>query len=423
MPSSNDHRNNALNGKSEASRPFQYRPLQKLQPIAPKPPSVSFSSTSKPSPISLKNSSSKAHSLRASSGIHTSTKPHLKSKGAAFSKAKDKSSHDLAASSLAVATAVAAKPPLHATKQQQQKTLPKSSTTKTTPVNTARLNSSPLTTIHDRTRNAPDMTQQNPPKQTADPIIKPENNPTPVVIAKKVNNNLNNAPNTFANDTIKTNSAINEAGSSNVVKAMSSSNETATDTRKASTGSNQKKHLKQNEALKLASSTNSTDIKSEPQSVDADLSTNQNTTTPTSSKSVSTPTTIDVQDNPDYIALTSALSLLQMQLQIAQNDIVTLRNLKMDAMSNPEQFLLHLKSNTNPNATSTNDTSRGLKSMIPSMQRIVKIPLISWDKYGIDNSSLDAQIKKGVVDRLDDYDNENNGALFSQVRLFDAHQG
>lgn len=110
---------------------------------------------------------------------------------------------------------------------------------------------------------------------------------------------------------------------------------------------------------------------------------------------------IDLDNNPDYIALTSALSLLQTQRTRARNDIVQLNKLKTEALADPTRFVTELK-------------KTGHIQNAPEMQAIVRTPLISWNQYGLDNQEtkmLEYQIRKGIV--------EHEHPPFSQVRLFD----
>lgn len=111
-----------------------------------------------------------------------------------------------------------------------------------------------------------------------------------------------------------------------------------------------------------------------------------------------------IETNPDYIALTSALALLQNQRNIACKDLVELQRLKSEALSDPQAFLQNLQQ------TSTADGSGSNGSRIPKMQRVVKAPLISWKNYGIQGQDPLRQQAKGIME---------NHPSFSSVRLFD----
>lgn len=125
------------------------------------------------------------------------------------------------------------------------------------------------------------------------------------------------------------------------------------------------------------------------------------TTTPSSAASKPVPKPIELENNPDYLALSSALSLLQAQRDRARNDIVQLSKLKAEALINPESFIANLK-------------RTGKIKDAPQMQTIVRTPYIPWEQYGLDNldtQMLDRQLKKGIV--------ESNHEPFTSVRLFD----
>lgn len=110
-----------------------------------------------------------------------------------------------------------------------------------------------------------------------------------------------------------------------------------------------------------------------------------------------------IETNPDYIALTSALTLLQNQRSIACKDLVELQRLKSEALSNPQGFLQNLQQGS---ASGSGNSS----SRIPKMQRVVKAPLVSWQNYGIQGQDPLRQQSKGIMD---------NHPSFSSVRLFD----
>lgn len=107
--------------------------------------------------------------------------------------------------------------------------------------------------------------------------------------------------------------------------------------------------------------------------------------------------TIDVETNPDYIALTSALSLLLTQRSVACNDLIQLKKLKAEALDNPEQFVAGLR-------------RTGKLPRVPKMQRIVRAPMVSWKTYDIENVHLDHQLARGLVDRQ---------PALTPIRLFD----
>ncbi|EGC40690.1 conserved hypothetical protein [Histoplasma capsulatum var. duboisii H88] len=139
------------------------------------------------------------------------------------------------------------------------------------------------------------------------------------------------------------------------------------------------------------------------------------------------PIPISESDNPDVIALRSAISILQMQKQQALRDVKTLDQMKQAAVEHPEEFARELaKGNLtskagdifNPTAlddgdegehpggiTAQVDTStssvrdedamdvdqQSLPSFgkIPTPQKVVRMPPINWAKYHIVGESLD----------------------------------
>lgn len=110
---------------------------------------------------------------------------------------------------------------------------------------------------------------------------------------------------------------------------------------------------------------------------------------------------LDLENNPDYIALNSALSLLKGQKKSAQEDIIKLRQLKQQALENPETIYEQL----------AKDGSIG---GVPKPQSVVKVPVIPFEKYGIENARLSKRLKSGIMDTVSGY-----GA----VRLFEDSFG
>jgi hypothetical protein len=85
--------------------------------------------------------------------------------------------------------------------------------------------------------------------------------------------------------------------------------------------------------------------------------------------------------NPDYIALQSALSLLNTQQKQAVEDMHTLLQLKQKALADPVWFK-HLAE------------SGRLSDMVPKKQNIVKCPKVEWERYGNLGSKLGRQLEK-----------------------------
>ncbi|PGH05907.1 hypothetical protein GX51_02688 [Blastomyces parvus] len=139
------------------------------------------------------------------------------------------------------------------------------------------------------------------------------------------------------------------------------------------------------------------------------------------------PVPISESDNPDAIALRSAISILQIQKQQAVRDIKTLDHLKQAAAAHPEAFARELAKGTltsksgdifNPTAHETGDedehaggittqantsttgaTDEGAMDIdeqprpafgkIPAPQSVVRMPPINWAKYHIVGEPLD----------------------------------
>jgi hypothetical protein len=137
------------------------------------------------------------------------------------------------------------------------------------------------------------------------------------------------------------------------------------------------------------------------------------------------PVPISESDNPDAIALRSAISLLQMQRDKSKRDLKTLQELKTAAVADPEGFTRHLmaqrKQSPNPNidplgptlshspgpesdsTAGAPDGGNGHKGPyatpagdsitkfppIPQPQNIVRCPPVNWAKYHIVGEPLD----------------------------------
>ncbi|KAI1907830.1 hypothetical protein LOZ12_004177 [Ophidiomyces ophidiicola] len=115
------------------------------------------------------------------------------------------------------------------------------------------------------------------------------------------------------------------------------------------------------------------------------------------------PVPISESDNPDAIALRSAIAILQIQKQQALRDIRSLEKMKKVAAESPEAFARELI-NAAPNQTADMGlfNPRPLQSRqcqgedgnttfgdIPKPQNIVRMPPINWSKYHIVGEPLD----------------------------------
>lgn len=117
------------------------------------------------------------------------------------------------------------------------------------------------------------------------------------------------------------------------------------------------------------------------------------------------PVPISESDNPDVIALRSAISVLQLQKQKALKDIKTLDEMKKAAMADPEGFAQELMAGrlSQEQQTSFVDTHlppeqdgdeeehspNGKFGKIPNPQNVVRMPPINWAKYHIVGEPLD----------------------------------
>ncbi|KAH8692033.1 hypothetical protein BGW36DRAFT_386856 [Talaromyces proteolyticus] len=131
------------------------------------------------------------------------------------------------------------------------------------------------------------------------------------------------------------------------------------------------------------------------------------------------PVPISESDNPDVIALRSAISILQVQKQRALNDIKALDQMKSAAAADPEGFAQELiagrlapqdqrdflvdtslpaEEEVEESDSSGNEEGRNTSSAksldekfgkIPTPQNVVRMPPINWAKYHIVGEPLD----------------------------------
>lgn len=100
----------------------------------------------------------------------------------------------------------------------------------------------------------------------------------------------------------------------------------------------------------------------------------------------------ELAENTDYIALTSALSMLTRQQETSKRDLVKLSQMRQQAVEQPEQFLEKVKSG---------------QVSFPKALYVTMVPSIDWNQYDFDNRELDAVIgrqrkesEKGVVEEV-----------------------
>ena len=124
------------------------------------------------------------------------------------------------------------------------------------------------------------------------------------------------------------------------------------------------------------------------------------------------PLPLNLEDNPDAIALRAAISILQLQRQQSLRDIRNLDKMKAAAIQRPEAFIEDLKAGklaqpppvgvVNVDAADSSDDdddASGGKSrleavnkefgMLPTSQNVVRCPPIDWAKYHVVGESLD----------------------------------
>ncbi|KAG5361530.1 hypothetical protein CJU90_2913 [Yarrowia sp. C11] len=99
-----------------------------------------------------------------------------------------------------------------------------------------------------------------------------------------------------------------------------------------------------------------------------------------------------LSENPDYIALTSALSMLTKQQETSRRDLVKLSQMRQQAVEQPEEFLEKVKSG---------------HVAFPKGLYVTMVPSIDWNQYDFENRELDAAItrqkkesEKGVAEEL-----------------------
>lgn len=100
----------------------------------------------------------------------------------------------------------------------------------------------------------------------------------------------------------------------------------------------------------------------------------------------------DLAQNTDYIALTSALSMLTRQQETSKRDLVKLSQMRQEAVEQPEQFL---------------DKVKDGQVAFPKALYVTMVPSIDWNQYDFENRELDAAFerqkkvsKQGVVEEV-----------------------
>ena len=124
------------------------------------------------------------------------------------------------------------------------------------------------------------------------------------------------------------------------------------------------------------------------------------------------PVPIDFEDNPDTLALKSAIAVLQLQRKTAERDMKILRRIKERAAEEPNDFLDKLAKGEIKTVASDSISdsegdedgdvemfidgtgSNGTKKQqewerIPGPQNVVRCPPVKWEKYAVVGESLD----------------------------------
>ncbi|KAL4927072.1 uncharacterized protein BDV17DRAFT_136871 [Aspergillus undulatus] len=122
------------------------------------------------------------------------------------------------------------------------------------------------------------------------------------------------------------------------------------------------------------------------------------------------PVPISESENPDAIALRSAISILQLQKQQSLRDIRTLEKMKIAAAEDPERFVRDLaegkltrkeqggfldfnhdeddEGESGGGAENEDRNGSGLGTL-PTAQNVVRMPPVNWAKYQVVGDSLD----------------------------------
>lgn len=115
------------------------------------------------------------------------------------------------------------------------------------------------------------------------------------------------------------------------------------------------------------------------------------------------PLPVNLDDNPDAMALRSALSILQIQRQQALQDMRDLERMKRAALADPEQFVKDLQDGklvkapregvgVDASDLAAEESGKEVVSKfgdLPSAQNITRCPPVEWAKYHIVGEPLD----------------------------------
>jgi hypothetical protein len=93
---------------------------------------------------------------------------------------------------------------------------------------------------------------------------------------------------------------------------------------------------------------------------------------------------LSLSENPDYLALQSALNLLNAQHRQAVEDMQKLHTLKNKAIADPVWFKQLVEAGQ-------------LSDMVPRKQQIVRCPKVDWERYGGLGSRLGRELEKPTL--------------------------
>jgi hypothetical protein len=114
--------------------------------------------------------------------------------------------------------------------------------------------------------------------------------------------------------------------------------------------------------------------------IDTTSTSRRPTEEPPTSTSTSSPAP-NLNNNPDYMALQSSLTLLKQQHRQAVEDMHTLLTLKEKALADPAWFQHTV-------------VTGGLDKIVPKQQNVVKCPRVEWEKYGSLGLRLGRELEK-----------------------------
>lgn len=101
------------------------------------------------------------------------------------------------------------------------------------------------------------------------------------------------------------------------------------------------------------------------------------------------PKPIFLDENPDALALRSAIAVLQMQKRKAESDLVTLHKAKEAAVEDVHGFVKDLGERKVQSGGGVEGEGEKPWSQLPARQDVVRCPPINWSQYAVVGESLD----------------------------------